>query len=96
VVQPRVESVTIDQKESFLRAYPNPFADNFVIQMSPSGSNELIDITIYDMLGSLVKRMNVEEQNLNYSTIGEEFPSGVYNVIMTQGNTSKSVRVIKR
>ncbi len=96
VVQPRVESVTIDQKESFLKAYPNPFADTFVIQMSPSGSNELIDITIYDMLGSLVKRMNVEEQNLNYITIGEEFPSGVYNVIMTQGNTSKSVRVIKR
>jgi hypothetical protein len=75
-------------------AYPNPFVDNVNIDVS-TASNEDINIKVYDMTGRLLEDESVKAGNA-IAPIGSDFPTGVYNVIVTQGNDSKTLRVIKR
>ncbi|RZJ73514.1 GEVED domain-containing protein [Flavobacterium sp.] len=75
--------------------YPNPYSESFAFDMD-SSSEEKVSVKVYDMLGKLV-----EEKEFSYSAIesqqfGERYPSGVYNVILTQGSLVKTLRVVKR
>jgi hypothetical protein len=74
-------------------AYPNPFAEYFNIDVTTSAT-EVINIRIYDMTGRLLE--NRDNKAGNEIQIGNSFPSGVYNVIVTQGDESKTLRVVKR
>ncbi len=76
-------------------AYPNPFADNFMLNVT-SVSESTIQIRVYDMLGKQVENRNVEASDLENLQIGSSYPSGVYNVVVTQGENNKTLRVIKR
>jgi hypothetical protein len=76
-------------------AYPNPFADNFMIDVKTSSSS-VIAIKVYDMVGRLVEQRSVAVSELENSTIGDRYPSGVYNVVVTQDETVQTVRVVKR
>ena len=75
--------------------YPNPFADNFKLDVVTT-SEEVINVKVYDMLGKLVENSNVEASNIDTLEVGSTFPSGVYNVIVSQGEEVKTLRVIKR
>ncbi|WP_462225604.1 T9SS type A sorting domain-containing protein [Flavobacterium sp.] len=44
----------------------------------------------------MVENSNVEASNIDTLEVGSTFPSGVYNVIVSQGNEVKTQRVIKR
>ena len=48
------------------------------------------------MLGKLVESRILETTEVEGFEVGANFTSGVYNVIVSQGNTVKSLRVIKR
>ena len=76
-------------------AYPNPFATSFAIDVRTSNT-EAVSLTVYDMAGRLleVKEFNASEV-ANYQ-FGDRYPSGVYNVIVTQGEETKTVRVVKQ
>jgi len=88
---------TVDASKSSLQVmtYPNPFADNFKLDVVTT-SEEVINVKVYDMLGKLVENRNVEVNNIDTLEVGSTFPSGVYNVIVSQGNEVKTQRVIKR
>jgi hypothetical protein len=74
-------------------AYPNPFADSFNIDVTTSQSEE-ITIKIYDMTGRLLENRIVRATaEIN---IGNPLPTGVYNVVVTQGEQAKTLRVVKR
>ncbi|RXR21564.1 T9SS type A sorting domain-containing protein, partial [Flavobacterium stagni] len=75
--------------------YPNPFAENFYFKVN-SASNEEYTIQVYDMLGKLVETKTVAADSVESTEVGANFPAGVYNVILTQGENIKSLRVIKR
>ena len=77
------------------KAYPNPFANNFLIDVT-SESNSPINIKVYDMVGRLVDQQQVGVNNMQTSPIGDQYPSGVYNVVITQDETVKTLRVVKR
>ena len=53
-------------------------------------------ITVYDMLGRLVEQQQANVTELETTTIGSNYPSGVYNVIITQADETRAVRVVKR
>jgi hypothetical protein len=76
-------------------AYPNPFATSFAIDVRTSNT-ETVSLTVYDMAGRLleVKEINASEV-ANYQ-FGDRYPSGVYNVIVTQGEETRTVRVVKQ
>ncbi|MBS1533892.1 MAG: T9SS type A sorting domain-containing protein, partial [Bacteroidetes bacterium] len=78
-----------------VKAYPNPFADNFKLELNSSSENE-VSVKVYDMLGREVESSVSSVAALSNLEIGSRFPSGVYNIIVTQGDNVKTVRVIKR
>jgi hypothetical protein len=76
-------------------AYPNPFSDGFNINVTTS-VHENINIKVYDMTGRLLDNRSVTPADSETLSIGDELPSGVYNVIVSQGDDVKTLRVIKR
>jgi hypothetical protein len=75
-------------------AYPNPFADNFMLEVSAS-TDEMIQVNVYDMLGKLVENHNVNVSDLSTFVIGNKFVSGVYNIEVIQGTQIERLRVVK-
>ena len=76
-------------------AYPNPFAENFKLDIY-TNSKETIQVKVYDMLGKLLEKILLQEKEVEGFELGANFPSGVYNVIISQGENFKTLRVIKR
>jgi hypothetical protein len=76
-------------------AYPNPFANNFMIDVTTS-TKENINIKVYDMVGRLIEQRDTTANDIENLAIGDRYPSGVYNVIVTQGTEMKTLRVVKR
>ncbi|MGL2964933.1 T9SS type A sorting domain-containing protein, partial [Flavobacterium sp. RSB2_4_14] len=76
-------------------ALPNPFANNFMISVTTT-AKESINITVYDMVGRLIEQQEVSAKTLESLPLGERYPSGVYNIVVTQGEDVKTLRVVKR
>ncbi|WNM20364.1 HYR domain-containing protein [Flavobacterium capsici] len=76
-------------------AYPNPFAENFKINIKTS-STEMISLQVFDMLGRLIEQREVKLLDIEETTIGDRYPSGVYNVIVKQAEELTTLRVVKR
>ena len=75
--------------------YPNPSANNFNIKLS-TVDTEKVSIVVYDMLGRLVDSQELDTQESLEIKVGSKYPTGIYNVVVTQGTEVKTVRVIKR
>lgn len=87
------ESVVESTNETKITAFPNPFTSNFSISVD-SFDHKNVTVRVYDMLGRMV-----ESQNRDISetfVLGDDYPSGVYNVIISQESEVKTLRVIKR
>jgi hypothetical protein len=78
-----------------VKAFPNPFANNFNLNCT-TVSEEKINIKVYDMTGRLVEQNEMSIQGLSDQQLGDHYPSGIYNVVLTQGEQVKTVRVIKK
>ncbi|RZJ65381.1 MAG: T9SS type A sorting domain-containing protein [Flavobacterium sp.] len=76
-------------------AYPNPYAEGFALDMD-TPSDERINVKVYDMVGKLLENSDFAVDAIEVQQFGVRFPSGVYNVIVTQGEFVKTLRVIKR
>jgi hypothetical protein len=76
-------------------AYPNPFAANFKLNVT-TNSAEALQVKVYDMLGKLIENSVIDPIEVRGFEVGNNYPSGVYNVIVSQGDNIKTLRVIKR
>ena len=76
-------------------AYPNPFADTFQIELTTSAEAN-VDVKVYDMTGRMLEQKSVSASEMQTLQVGERYPAGVYNVVVTQGEQAKTLRVIKR
>ncbi len=76
-------------------AYPNPYAETFRLHINTS-SEDQVGVRVYDMLGREVEARQSAVAAITNLEIGSQYPSGVYNIIVTQGTNVKTVRVIKR
>ncbi|WP_293893668.1 T9SS type A sorting domain-containing protein, partial [Flavobacterium sp.] len=76
-------------------AYPNPYSETFNLSLT-TASEEKVGIVVYDMTGRLIERREVRATDIVEQQIGDHYPSGVYNVVVTQGEEVKTLRVIKR
>ena len=74
-------------------AYPNPTNYQFTL-MVEGGSDEKVEVSVYDALGRLVK--HIADSNGQQIKFGEELPSGSYIAIVRQGANQKTVRLIKQ
>jgi len=76
-------------------AYPNPFDSSYKLNMT-TVSEEVVSVKVYDMLGKQVEDKNISVSDLEVYELGNSLPSGVYNVIVSQGTETKTIRVIKK
>jgi hypothetical protein len=76
-------------------AYPNPYNESFTIDVEDSAS-EAVTINIYDMMGRQLQVKKIQAADVHLQHFGKDFPSGIYNVIVSQGDKIKALRLIKR
>jgi hypothetical protein len=76
-------------------AVPNPFTNSFGLDLK-SFNESNVEVKIYDMIGKLLEVRDVQFADVQTQSMGDKYPSGVYNVIVTQGDNVKTLRVIKR
>lgn len=73
----------------------NPFADSF--GFVAAGLSDLpVAVRLYDMTGRLLEEAIVKTAGIESLRLGGRYPSGVYNLILKQGDDIKMLRVIKR
>jgi len=80
-----------------LQAIPNPFANNFQIQLELEKS-ERVKIDISDVQGRLIKDVGYRTLAAGVHHINmeaSEFVAGIYFVRIQIGNQSRSLRVVK-
>ncbi|WP_295337087.1 T9SS type A sorting domain-containing protein [Flavobacterium sp.] len=92
---PSAPSLTAAFQRISVKVYPNPTNKNFNVDLATI-SEDKISVAVYDMLGRLVDTVDVDPKNTLLVQIGDQYPSGVYNVVVTQGEEVKTLRVIKR
>ena len=78
-----------------MTVYPNPTADNFKLNVV-SVSEEDLQIKVFDMLGKTIDSRSVKMSEIENFELGDNYPSGIYNVSISQGTEVKTQRVIKR
>ena len=78
-----------------VQLYPNPFVDNFKLDVK-SSSTEPLQIRVYDMLGKLIDEKTVNFNDVITFGLGVNYPTGVYNIIVSQDDNIQTLRAIKR
>lgn len=76
-------------------AYPNPYRNTFSIDIDTNNTAD-VTVKVFDMLGRLIENKEVSFENLKTTSFGNGYPTGVYNVVVTQDNHSKTLRVVKQ
>ncbi|MCX6171639.1 MAG: T9SS type A sorting domain-containing protein [Flavobacterium sp.] len=76
-------------------AYPNPYTETINLSLTTS-TEDKVSIMVYDMTGRLIERREVRPSDMVEQQIGDRYPSGVYNVVLNQGEEVKTLRVVKR
>lgn len=77
-----------------VKASPNPFNSNFSLAIE-TASQETIQIRVYDILGKLIESKSVTISEVSAIQLGDKYAVGVYNVILTQGENSSYLKLIK-
>ena len=76
-------------------AYPNPYYTNYNLKVI-TPSEEKVEVMVYDMAGKLLdKRGDVSPSEISQLKLGDNYPTGVYNVIVIQGSAIKKVTLIR-
>jgi hypothetical protein len=77
-----------------LIAYPNP--SNNVFNFKLNGANdEAVSFLVFDMTGRQIENKVVNANEVKNIALGQNYSSGVYSVFVSQGKTTKTVRLVK-
>src|SRR6218665_1533029 len=95
VAKSAIESEGLTASDFKATVAPNPFASEFTLSVTGAGT-AAIELRVYDMIGKLVENRSVNVSELENVKVGSRYPAGVYNLIVTQGEHVKTLRVIKR
>ena len=77
------------------KAFPNPFETSFNLAIE-SSSDDQVEVKVYDMIGRELEARKATVSELSTQELGNNYPSGVYNIIVSQGDQVKTLRMIKR
>ncbi len=75
--------------------FPNPFGSEFGVNVSTS-SEEMVNLTVYDMAGKLMSAHSISPQELGTLKIGADYAAGIYQVQVVQGTDVKTLKVVKQ
>ena len=89
------EDFTSNEVKSTLTVYPNPFSESFKLHFTSTSSDD-VKVVAYDVTGRTIETRNVNFADINNQELGSNYQSGMYIVVIKQGEISKSFRVIKK
>ena len=89
-----IQVLRLKAKSFEVFAYPNPFETSFNLNLE-TPSKETVTIVVYDMMGKLLETHQVNPMELANLAIGNNFAAGIYNVIVSQEDNAKAVRLIR-
>ncbi len=95
VTTPAAPIVRLKAKSFEVSAYPNPFETAFNLNIE-TPSKEAVTIAIYDMMGKLLETHQVNPTEVANLQIGNNFTTGIYNVIVSQANEMQAIRLIRK
>lgn len=78
-----------------VKAFPNPFETDFSIAIDTESPSP-VKIDVYDMIGKMMESKVFPFDEISTFKFGNDYSTGIYNVIVTQGNIRKNVKLIKR
>jgi hypothetical protein len=78
-----------------VKGYPNPYSTNFTLSLD-TPSDSMVYVSVFDMTGKLIENREVMPSDLEDLQLGSNWSTGVYNVIVTQDNQVKTMRMIKK
>ena len=81
----------INNENFNVKAYPNPSSEVFTIDITSSIKEA--DIHVYDMAGRLIEK---QHSTSNSVQLGKSYATGIYNIIVSQGNNIKTIQIIKK
>ena len=79
--------------DEMIKVHPNPFSDKVVIDINEA----IYDLTIQliDIQGNLILSQEVEESSLQLTLPLEELEKGVYLLVLSTGDKSNTLKLIK-
>jgi hypothetical protein len=95
VLNSSLATIPSEASEQIATAFPNPFSNTFQLNLS-TVSNEIVQVSVYDMLGKLIEDFNVESNGITSFSFGEKYAAGFYNVKVSQGDKTQVIRMIKK
>lgn len=84
-----------NEVKSTLTVYPNPFSESFKLHFTSTSSDD-VKVVAYDVTGRTIETRNVNFADINNQELGSNYQSGMYILVIKQGEISKSFRVIKK
>lgn len=93
VINPKMSAIATTELTA--NAYPNPYTDAFHLNVTAT-AEKAIQIEVYNMLGKLVESKTIAASEIENVTLGSNYPAGIYNVTVSQGDNTQTVRIIKR
>ena len=78
-----------------LNAAPNPFSDSFRISLDDEVYTPTT-VKVYDVFGKLLETLQYEASQTGTLELGSSYKSGVYTLIVNQGEMQQMIRVVKR
>jgi alpha-tubulin suppressor-like RCC1 family protein len=88
------QAISIATNDFSLVAYPNPSNSIFNLQVK-GASNDAVSILVFDITGRQIENKVLDATAIENITIGQNYSAGIYNVIVSQGMNSRTVRLVK-
>ena len=88
-------SNNVFENNNFAIAYPNPFSNNFNLKLE-TVNNEAVEVKVFDMFGKLVTSYNVIDSDIEKLEIGNNYKTGIYNIVISSSDNVYTQRIIKR
>jgi hypothetical protein len=96
IVNKMAEEKTLDKVINYnVILYPNPSVSTFSLNLV-SDSDADVEISVFDLQGRNIENKTFNKEDIHSITIGDTLPTGIYNVIVKQGENIKSQRLIKK
>ena len=88
------ETTSIETIDFSLMAYPNPSNSTFKLQVN-GATDDSLSILVFDMMGRQIENKAVNANDIENISLGQNYSTGIYNVIVSQGINTKTVRLVK-
>jgi hypothetical protein len=92
-----IESTLSNKEVSFngFKVYPNPVQNEIMIS-SFSASSDPLQVSLFDLQGRLIKKVNIPVSGTDYTIDVSAIPSGFYLIKITQGLLVNTTKIIKQ